>query len=104
VRLAVLGSDAARRATGCEEERLHARKLLNDPLVAVLEEGQRDGTFPTVEPDHDAWIINAIVFGMVEWPAARGMTLMRAEAVEHVLRFCLPALGVGTRARRAGKR
>lgn len=92
-RLRVLGSKAARLAVGYERERADAVELLTEPLVALLDEGRRDDSFPATDPEVDAWMIYAIVFGMMDRPPGQRLARTRREAVAQVLRFCLPALG-----------
>ncbi len=58
-----------------------------DPLIALL------AAFPDAEPELDAWSIYAITWELVE-AKLRGSAIDRAAARAHVLRFCLPALGL----------
>ena len=58
-----------------------------DPLIALL------AAFPDAEPELDAWSIYAITWELVE-AKLRGSAIGRAAARAHVLRFCLPALGL----------
>jgi AcrR family transcriptional regulator len=58
-----------------------------DPLAAVL----RD--LPSPDPARDAWSVYAVTWELVQHKL-RGAPVTRAQAKAHVLRFCLPALGV----------
>jgi AcrR family transcriptional regulator len=58
-----------------------------DPLVAVLR------GFPDADPELDAWSIYAVTWRLVEGKL-RGDAIDRPSARAHVLRFCLPALGL----------
>jgi AcrR family transcriptional regulator len=63
------------------------------PLAEVLEAGRIDGSFPATDPDRDARSIHALAWSLVvEKLGGGGLTLEGARA--HLLRFCLPALGV----------
>jgi AcrR family transcriptional regulator len=68
------------------------RAALTDPLVAVLEAGRVDGTFPNTEPERDAPFIRALTWDLVEEHLS-GVEIDPADARDQVLRFCLPALG-----------
>lgn len=94
VRVALLSSDIAQRAADQLEHR-HVRDLMMATLVAILDEGRRDGTFPIADPESHGRSIHALAGGLLRagvsgepiWPT-------RQRAVSEVLRFCLPALGV----------
>jgi AcrR family transcriptional regulator len=68
------------------------RAALTDPLVAVLEAGRVDGTFPHTEPERDAPFIRALTWDLVEEHLS-GVAIDASDARNQVLRFCLPALG-----------
>ena len=91
-RVAVLGSQAARRATGYDRAQQEASDLLVAPLVEVLARGKADGSFPAADPEHDARTIYSMTFALVERKMAGASSLSQARASGHVLRFCLPAL------------
>ena len=93
-RVAVMGSPVAQRAAGYREARQEACDLLVAPLQAVLAEGGRDGTFPSVDPENDARTICSMAFGIVEQIIAGVCRLSREQAVAHLMRFCDGALGV----------
>ena len=91
-RVAVLGSWGARQVEGYQVVEREAFDLLIAPLVEVLERGLDSGAFPLARPHRDALTINAIVHDMMH-AASGARRLPREEALEHCLRFCLPALG-----------
>lgn len=74
-----------------EFDRIVAGQLA--PLVEVLQRGRDDGTFPTTHPEDDARSIHALVWNLVERHLGGAEKLTRKQVREHVLRFCLSALG-----------
>ena len=68
------------------------RDALTGPLVAVLEAGLADGSFPNAEPRRHAQFIRALTWELVE-DRLSGADVDVAGARDEVLRFCLPALG-----------
>ncbi len=64
-----------------------------EPLARILEAGRASGAFPAADPEPDARSIHALVWNLVETRLAGGGIADPAGAREHVLRFCLPALG-----------
>lgn len=64
------------------------------PLEEVLTSGRADGTFPDAVPPHDARSIYALVWSTTQARLEGDTSLGRHEAFRHVLRYCLPALGV----------
>jgi len=93
-RVAVMGSQAARRATGYDEAQRAARDLTVRPLVELLERGSRDGTLTSTDPYDDARMIYSMAFGLVAWKVAGECRLSRSQALAYILRFCGPALGI----------
>ena len=63
-----------------------------EPLEDALERGRVDGTFPATDPTADARSIHAVTWAVIE-QRMLGHRRNRAEARDHILRFCLPALG-----------
>lgn len=63
------------------------------PLVAILERGRADGTFPLARPTADARSVHAVVWDLVERRLRGDSTITLAEARAHVMRFCLAPLG-----------
>jgi AcrR family transcriptional regulator len=57
------------------------------PLAEVL------AAFPAANPERDAWSIHAVTWDLVQ-QKLHGRPITRDEAKQHVLRFCLPALGL----------
>ena len=95
-RVAVMGSQAARRAAGYDEAQRAARDLTVLPLVGLLERGSREGVLTSADPYDDARMIYAMAFAVVAWKVAGECRLSRAEALTYVLRFCGPAFGIGS--------
>jgi AcrR family transcriptional regulator len=93
-RAGLFRSKGTRDAAGIAEAQQASLAALCAPLAAMLTAGKKQGVFPDADPDADARTIHAITFQLVEdatqGPTARG----RLDAVDHVLRFALPALGV----------
>jgi AcrR family transcriptional regulator len=92
-RVALLGAPSARRADGYALESIHAGRLLSAPLLELLEAGQRDGSFPAVDPRRDTEMIRAIVWDVAGLNAWGRVSVPRSAATQDVLHFCLRALG-----------
>jgi AcrR family transcriptional regulator len=92
-RAAVLGSSSAARAEGYADETRHAAKLLCAPLEAILSEGARDGSFPAADPETDAPLIQAVTMAAAGLSPLHAGKWTRPHARDHVLSFCLRALG-----------
>jgi AcrR family transcriptional regulator len=96
VRRLVICNPTARQTDGYEKEEADLRARLTAPLLEALERGASDGSFPETEPKPDA----DIFFDLV-WSVARPLrgfpsgSTEQGRATEQMLRFCLPALGVG---------
>jgi hypothetical protein len=65
-------------------------------LRQVLVRGADNGSFPEADPGRDAAAIFDLVWSFVSPQARREHPMDRDQARAHVLRFCLPALGVTT--------
>ena len=90
-RAALLGSEAVRRMQGFAEQTIHAWNLAGQSLRVVLEAGQADGSFASVDPARDTELIQAMV-----WPHVTQHPGSPAATVDHVVAFCLRALGAST--------
>ncbi len=92
-RTRVLQSEGARLQREFPDEFTRIVRDELAPLVAILETGRADGTFPATDPAADARTIHAVV-----WSLAQSRLEGRSRSVDsvraHVMRFCLPALGV----------
>jgi AcrR family transcriptional regulator len=86
----VMFNHVARQMSDFEDEVAYMRAALTRPLVEVLSGGASDGSFPSTDPAEDASTIFDLLWS-VGGPARR---LERETARQHLLRFCLPALGV----------
>jgi AcrR family transcriptional regulator len=93
-RVLVLASGAARRTAGYAEENAQANAALSAPLLDVLEAGKASGAFPACEPAADAVTIHAIAWRLVGEALAGKPSMDERAARDHVLRFCLPAIGL----------
>lgn len=94
-RVAIFSSPGAQRAVGYAKVSANSTGELIEPLVAVLERGRADGTFPLAEPSRDAKSIHALVWDVMAWDDG-GLgpeRLSRPDARAHVLRFALAGLG-----------
>jgi len=96
-RVGMLRSEVGRKASGYPEEQRYARELTMAPLVAVLGAGQRDGSFPRAVPEHDAMTIHAMTSDLWQSILDGHVSMTRQEALDHLLRFALPALGWSAR-------
>jgi AcrR family transcriptional regulator len=85
---------AARDAAGWGESRHVAIEMFTRPLVTLFEDGRAGGIFPTTDPERDARTIYTIAFGVLDDVREEQSTLTREEALAHVMRFSLSALGV----------
>ncbi len=93
-RLAALSSAMITRIVAGTPVQEVGDALYVEPLRAVLEEGLRSGAFPAARPELDVRTIRAATWEAVNWARSRPVRLTRREALDHVLRFSLPALGV----------
>ena len=92
-RTRTLASEASSLRTTFPAEFVAIQRAVYEPLVAVLEEGRADGSFPTTDPEDDARSIHAVTWTLIEAQLGGGGPPDQASARAHVLRFCLPALG-----------
>lgn len=94
VRVQLLSSEAAQRASSPARRR-EAFDQLSRPLIELLAAGKADGTFPLAEPESHAHVIRVLTGGLLNM-GVQGVLLWdtREQAADHILRFCLPALGV----------
>ncbi|MBM3674314.1 MAG: helix-turn-helix transcriptional regulator [Actinobacteria bacterium] len=95
-RTRVLQSEGTRLAREFPKDFARIRGDELSPLVEILERGCEDGTFPDARPQLDARTIHAVVWSLA---SARldGLDLSVGDVRAHVMRYCLPALGVGKR-------
>jgi AcrR family transcriptional regulator len=96
VRRLVIFNPVARQADGYQAEEADLRSRLTSPLAAALDRGAADGSFPLTDRAADADVIFDLVWSVAR--PYRGTPIGardRERAKERVLRFCLPALGVG---------
>ncbi len=92
-RVAVLSSESVRRAEGWDAEAERGWELLEEPLVAVLEAGRADGTFPAADPARDAPLIRAMVAARAGLHSGSPTPDAVGATVDHLVAFCLRALG-----------
>jgi AcrR family transcriptional regulator len=92
-RAGLFRSKGTRDAAGIAEAQHAAAQALSQALVAVLRAGHEKGVFPATDPEADARTIHAITLQLVDAATEARTPRTRAEAVGHVLRFVLPALG-----------
>ena len=103
VRRLVIFNPSARQANGYEDEEAALRSRLIAPLLLALERGSADGSFPTTDPLPDADAIFDLVWSVAH-PQRRVGSTDPEQARGQVLRFCLPAIGVGERVGDDGRR
>jgi AcrR family transcriptional regulator len=92
---AQLFAASAVRLSSAEAER-RILDQLHAPLVEVLRAGAASGEFHSRAPEQDAASIQALVWVFFESAVLGRPVMPRTEAREHVLRFCLPALGLAS--------
>ena len=85
----VMFNQVARQTAGFDDEVAFMRAALTAPLVEVLSAGRSDGSFTSADPGEDA----STLFDLLWSVGAPSRRLDRDAAREHLLRFCLPALG-----------
>ncbi len=90
----VMFNAVARQAVGYEEEEASLRDRLVSPLLQAIRRGSADGSFPATDPFPDAYSIFDLVWSVAGPHVRRRRPMDRDRASSHVLRFCLPALGV----------
>lgn len=95
-RAAVLGSSAARGADAYPHAEAAAVAAMVEPLVDILERGRVDGSFPRARPDVDGRTIHAVVWSLAAERMYGRPGPSRQDALAHVMRFVLPALGADT--------
>jgi len=88
----VMFNRSARQTVGYDDEVAWLKDHLVAPLLDALQAGVTDGSFPAADPMPDAYSIFELVWS-VAGPQVR-QRLEHRDAYQHVLRFCLPALGV----------
>jgi AcrR family transcriptional regulator len=88
-RTKVLATEGARSEVDFREEFAAIVAGAVAPLEDVLRE------LPTPDPARDSWSVYAVTWELVQ-QKLRGAPITRDEARSHVLRFCLPALGIGS--------
>lgn len=91
-RVSALDSPMARRMVAGTEIQARGNRLYVEPLLAVLRQGRDSGDFPGARPEFDVHTIRAITWETIDWVRAGTFRLTRRQALEHVLRFSLPAL------------
>jgi AcrR family transcriptional regulator len=85
----VMFNQVARQTSGFDDEVAYMRSALTAPLLEALSTGARDGTFASTDPGEDA----ATLFDLLWSVGGPSRKLDRDAARQHLLRFCLPALG-----------
>ena len=96
VRRLVICNPMARQIDGYQHEEAELRARLTAPLLAALEQGAADGSFPETDPKADADVFFDLLWSVTRLPRVSGSGMTdRERATERMLRFCLPALGVG---------
>jgi AcrR family transcriptional regulator len=87
----------ARQTVGYDVEVASLQDRLLAPLVRTLQQGSEDGSFPGTDPLPDAYSMYELVWSVASPHVRRRRPLDREQARAHILRFCLPALGVDQR-------
>jgi hypothetical protein len=84
----------ARQTIGYDDEVIFLREGLVAPLVDRLRRGTAEGSFPLADPLPDAHAVFDLVWSVASPHVRRLRPMNREDARAHVLRFCLPAIGV----------
>jgi AcrR family transcriptional regulator len=98
-RAGLLRSREAQRGANWEDIRRATGRAITESLTSALVAGRASGAFPATDPVLDASTIHDVTFGLFEDLAEDPITITREQAVAHVLRFVLPALGAEPPAR-----
>lgn len=89
----VMFNASARQTVGYDDEVAWLQDHLVQPLIKVLRKGAEDGSLPATDPVHDAYSIFDLVWSVAGPQVRQRRPVERQDAYNHVLRFCLPALG-----------
>jgi len=93
-RMAAFRSPMVTRIVAGSNAQTLGTKLVIQPLQEVLIRGREAGVFPLTSPELDVHTIYALTWEVVSWVrSAESPRLGRRDALAHVLRFTLPALG-----------
>ncbi len=94
----VVFNASARQTVGYDSEVAWLEDCLVAPLLEALRKGAADGSLPGADPLPDAYSIFDLVWSVASPHVRERRPLERDEAQAHVIRFCLPALGVSEEA------
>jgi hypothetical protein len=93
-RRAVVMNAAVVNAGACmTHEHRYRRAIFVAPLLAVLYAGTADRSFPLTDPEPDALTIHDMTWAAMDGFLDGSTRLPFEAAVDHILRFSLPALG-----------
>src|SRR5262249_25398430 len=90
---AVFRSDSVRRSGFFAAENERAWRLIEQPLVAVVEQGRADGRFAVADPAAAARFIRAVVADAAGLAVGAPPPDRRDPSLDEVLEFCLRGLG-----------
>jgi len=90
----VMFNAVARQAVGYEAEEASLQDRLVSPLLQAIRRGSADGSFPDTDPFPDAYSIFDLLWSVAGPHVLQRRPMDRERARSHILRFCLPALGV----------
>jgi AcrR family transcriptional regulator len=86
-------SEVSHRLAGYSHEAQFASEIMEQPLIAALNAGRRDGSFPKTNPREDAFTIRSMAISVFPRALVPDSRLTRPGVLAHLLRFILPALG-----------
>ncbi len=89
----VMFNNSARQTVGYDDEVAWLVDHLVAPLVEALRRGSADGSLPAADPVPDAYSTFDLVWSVASPLVRQRRPIDRTDANDHVLRFCLPALG-----------
>jgi AcrR family transcriptional regulator len=89
----VIFNNSARQTVGYDDEVAWLVDHLVAPLLEALRRGAADGSLPAADPVPDAYSTFDLIWSVASPLVRQRRPIDRADASDHVLRFCLPALG-----------
>lgn len=96
-RALILSAEESTRARGYGAERHRFQVELETVLIAILNRGRTDGTFPWVDPGPDARSVRAVLMQAFDEQITGTAPMPAAESARQVTDFALRAVGINSR-------